>query len=193
MIAGVLLAAGRSTRFGADKLMQPLGEGTVAEAAGRALMAGVDRGVAVIRPGAGRLAGRLRALGLEPVTCIEAAHGMGHSLARGVAATADADGWAILLADMPFVRAASIQAVSSRLREGAGIAVPTCDGDRGHPVGFSARFKDELLRLQGDRGASEILRAHASVVETVEVGDPGVLCDVDTPTALAEAVARFRR
>ncbi|MCL4799694.1 MAG: nucleotidyltransferase family protein, partial [Burkholderiales bacterium] len=53
-------------------------------------------------------------------------------------------------------------------------------GERGHPVGFAARYGAELAALAGDAGAREILRRDRGLVELIEVDDPGVLRDVDT-------------
>lgn len=186
MIAGILLAAGRSTRFGGDKLMQPFGaDGTLVEASARVLAAGVDVALAVLRPGRDDdLVTRLRALGLDCVVCPDADQGMGRSLAFGVTVTRDAQGWVILLADMPCVRPETVRAVATRLRDGGAIVVPEYRGRRGHPVGFAARFRDQLTRLSGDRGARGILAAQAHEIETLDVEDAGVRADVDTPDDL---------
>jgi molybdenum cofactor cytidylyltransferase len=181
-IVGVLLAAGASTRFGADKLLHPLDDGVaIAARSAGALAAALPGSVAVVRDVHSDLARLLREAGLRPVACAEARAGMGASLACGVAAEPDAAGWVICLADMPFVRPATIAAVARALRDGAAIAAPFHAGRRGHPVGFDRRYFDALRALSGDAGARGLLSAHPDQVVAVETDDAGVLTDVDRP------------
>lgn len=189
-IVGVLLAAGQGRRFGADKLLQPLADGTpVAVAAARALKAACPCSIAVLRPEQDALAALLEAEGLTVVRCAAARSGMGHSLAAGVAAGSlawgDVDGWLVALADMPCIGVPTLRRVAQALAGGAALAAPTYAGRRGHPVGFAARWKDALLALEGDEGARAILRQHAALLQTFDTDDPGVLQDVDTPADLA--------
>ena len=186
MIAGVLLAAGAGTRFGGRKLLHPLPTGTpVGVAALRNLRSAVPRVVTVVRPGDDELRLLLAGEGAPIVECAEAERGMGHSLAAGVAAELDADGWVIALGDMPHVRPDTIRAVVEALEQGAPLVVPVFAGQRGHPVGFGRGFRDDLLRLTGDAGARVVLMSHASAVHQLEVDDPGVVQDMDTPTDAA--------
>lgn len=110
--------------------------------------------------------------------------GMGSSIAAGVAATPDASGWVIALADMPSIQIETVVAVIDALRGGARIAVPTMGGKRGHPVGFSALYRARLQTLTGDIGAREILKADANYVEEIGVDDEGIFSDIDTPADL---------
>jgi molybdenum cofactor cytidylyltransferase len=115
-IVGILLAAGASRRFGADKLSHSLPEGDlVAVRACRALLAGTDAVLAVVRPGNGELAARLQAEGAEVRICAEAEQGMGASLAFGVRACPEAAGWLVALADMPWIAPATIRQVADAL------------------------------------------------------------------------------
>ena len=186
-IVGILLAAGFSTRFGANKLLAPLPAGApeagtaVAVAAARRLAEALPEPVAVVRPRAQRVSRLLREAGCRTVVCKRAAEGMGTSLAAGVRAAMDADAWVIALADMPYVRTETIRRIVLALEEGAAIAAPSCGGERGHPVGFARRFRDELLGLSGDEGARAILKAHPDWITLYETGDRGVLRDIDVP------------
>lgn len=182
----LLLAAGAGRRFGADKLSAALPDGTlVAVAAARNLLAAGCDVHAVVRATEAGIAPALARLGAVLVPCADARLGMGHSLACGVRASADADGWLIALADMPFVQPASIAAVARALVAGADIAAPSFGGRRGHPVGFAAGFREGLSDLRGDRGARGLLHAHADRVVDIPVVDPGVLRDVDRPDDLS--------
>jgi molybdenum cofactor cytidylyltransferase len=85
---------------------------------------------------------------------------------------------------MPFVQSASIRAVTRRLEQGASIAAPTFEGRRGHPVGFSHRWRKDLLALSGDTGAASILHDHPGSLVLTLCEDPGVLMDVDVHSDL---------
>lgn len=184
-IVGILLAAGASRRFGADKLDHCLANGVpVAVQACRNLMAGADEVVAVLRPGNKILAARLRAEGAEIVICADADQGMGHSLACGVNVRPTAAGWLIALADMPWITPSTIRRIADALRCGAEIAAPSWQGRRGHPVGFAGSLKTELMDLNGDAGAKAVIQAHRRRLQTVECNDPGVIQDIDTPADL---------
>lgn len=184
-IVGVLLAAGAGTRFGGDKLLYRMPDGTpMAVAAATHLKLACGRVVAVVRPGDGELAALLVAAGCEIVVCQEAEGGMGHSLAAGVRATAGAGGWIVALADMPFIASASHQAVASGLGAGASLAATQYQGRRGHPVGFSRVWFAQLVALTGDQGARSILEQHRTELIVCQVDDPGVLRDIDRPTDL---------
>lgn len=184
----LLLAAGAGRRFGADKLSANLADGTpMGVAAARNLLAAGCAVLAVMRePGQG-IGPMLTSLGVEVVGCPEARLGMGYSLACGVRASQDAAGWLVALADMPFVQPQTITAVARAMATGAEIAAPTLAGRRGHPVGFSARWRDDLLALRGDKGARALLAAHADRIVPVPVDDPGILQDLDRPRDLALA------
>lgn len=186
-VVGILLAAGFSTRFGTNKLLAPLpggaaeGGAPVAVASARHLAEALPESVAVVRPRAQKVAQLLREAGCRTVVCKNAAQGMGTSLAAGVRAAGDADGWVVALADMPFVRAETIRRIAMALEEGAAIAAPAFGGERGHPVGFARRFRDDLLALTGDEGARQILKAYPECVTLYESDDRGVLRDIDVP------------
>jgi molybdenum cofactor cytidylyltransferase len=215
---GVLLAAGAGRRFTqakaraqeraegvVDKLMQPLPDGRpVALAALRTLLAALPRVVAVVRPGAHALADALRAEGAEvvvwppmPPDSAMGLHrasdrgeaGMGASLACAVRATPNASAWVVALADMPGIRADTLQRVMHSVESDASaIAAPVYRGQRGHPVGFGWAHAPALMALRGDRGARDILAAHTGQLLLLEVDDPGVVADVDTPADLARFI-----
>lgn len=179
-IVGVLLAAGASTRFGSDKLMHPLPDGTpIAVAAAANLLPACDSVVAVVREENHRLADALATVGCEIVRCSEAHKGMGHSLAAGVGATPNAAGWLVALGDMPFIATTSHQAVATHLRAGASLVATQYQERRGHPVGFSNRWFAELSALTGDQGARVILTRYSSELVLCVVDEFGVLRDVD--------------
>ncbi|TYC61417.1 nucleotidyltransferase family protein [Zoogloea oleivorans] len=188
-IVGLLLAAGQGRRFGSDKLLHPLDDGTpLAVASARKLKEACPRAIAVLRPEQTTLAALLIAEGLEVVICPEASAGMGHSLAAGVAASLEAAGWLVALADMPFVQVATLRSVADALATGAALAAPFHNSQRGHPVAFAARWRDQLLALTGDEGARAVVGNNRGLLSRIDTADAGVLRDVDTPQDLALAV-----
>lgn len=187
-IVGILLAAGLGTRFGGAKLLAPLPAESHCVPAGMAvgvaacvhLVAAVADVVAVIRPGDDVLAEQFRKAGARVVECERADEGMGASLACGVQAAPDADGWIVALADMPWLAPATITSVANALTAGADIAAPTIDGERLHPVAFSRRHFAALAALTGDLGAKSLVAENRESMRLIETNDQGARRDVDT-------------
>ena len=194
LIVGILLAAGAGSRFGGGKLLARLADDRgVAETACARLLPAVDRVVAVVPAQPGALEDALRAAGAEVVRCDTAAPGMGVSIACGVSASANAAGWLVALGDMPLVPTSQHRLVADALRAGADIVAPVCQGRRGHPVGFAARFGDELRALEGDEGARAVLARHRGALLELAVDDDAGWQDIDTPSDLAAVNRRLGR
>lgn len=192
----VVLAAGRGTRFHGDghKLAQRLdiqAESAPATVLARTLGHAVESGLRVVVVTSLALAPLVRQLMAECDVVVLpeqdsqgrlSAVGMGYSIAAGVSATGDADGWLIVPADMPILRPASMLAVASAIKQYP-VAYAQYRGHRGHPVGFSVELYSELIDLRGDEGARRVVARYPS--QAIEVDDPGVLVDVDTVEDLA--------
>lgn len=180
---GILLAAGRGSRFGTDKLTHPLDDGTpMALAAAWNLMAALPGDVLVVVNGENpELMALLAQAGLSVTVCPGAQAGMGASLAWGVTQSRAADGWLIALADMPWIRPTTIRAVARAVTAPGSIAAPAFRGHRGHPVAFGRDFGQDLMELGGDEGARRLLQAFARDVSILPCADPGVLWDIDRP------------
>lgn len=185
MIAGILLAAGNSSRFGDNKLLQPLAGGMpVIAVTALKLKQEVDRLLVVIKPGDVAIGKLMETLEIETVECEQSAEGIGHSIACGVAKLPEAEAWLIALADMPYVQADTLHSLVGLMRTGVGIAAPIYGGQRGHPVGFQQRFFDELVQLEGDKGARAIIEANRQAFKGFVCQDPGSLRDIDRPEDL---------
>ena len=188
---GILLAAGRGKRFdpsGArNKLLQALPGGElVAVASARTLLSVLPRVIAVV-PEDGAVGEALCALGCEVTVCPDAGSGMAASLVHALRASLPASlstthGWLVALADMPHVAPQTVRALAAALAAGADIAVPITGGRRGNPVAFGALHLPALLALQGDQGARGLLKS--CPVTEIEVNDPGIFRDIDTPADL---------
>jgi molybdenum cofactor cytidylyltransferase len=178
----LLLCGGRSTRFGADKLMA--GDEPLVLQAARSLRMAVPHVLAVMPLAKPALRRLLEGAGCEILETDRTSRGLGASLAAGVESSSSASGWIVALGDMPRVRPSTITAVTAALEAGAMIAAPFHGGHRGHPVAFSAKLRGELIALDGDVGARGLLERHASEITRVDVDDAGILLDVDTPEDL---------
>ncbi|CAI8695931.1 NTP transferase domain-containing protein [Burkholderia pyrrocinia] len=188
LVTGVLLAGGLGQRFDPSglqsKLLARLPDGTpIAVAAAHRLAAATADVIAVVRPGAEKLAILLNEAGCQVVYAPDASRGMGASLAAGVRATPDSNGWLVALGDMPWIAASTYEAVTRALdADDASIVAPAHRGVRGHPVGFAAHHFDALAALDGDTGARALFAS--APVKLLDVDDPGILRDVDTPQDL---------
>lgn len=167
--------------------MQTMVDGEpVAVHACRSLLAGTDRVLAVVRSGSEALADRLRGEGAHVRICTDAEQGMGTSLAFGISASPEAAGWLIALADMPYIDPATINKIANSVRGGALVAVPSWQGRRGHPVGFSCNLRDSLIRLSGDTGAKSVIQSHREQLHVIECDDSGIVRDIDRPDDLIQ-------
>ena len=183
-MTAILLVAGSSRRFGSQKLLARLLDGRyVVEAAANNLLAGAGHVIAVTG-GNEQLRRVLGNCGCEVVVNARAEEGMGTSIAAGVRASAAAASWIIALGDMPYIRPGTIASAISALGADNGIVLPTFREMRGHPVVFAARFGDELMALQGDIGARNVVARHPDRIRLLPVNDAGVLADIDTPDDL---------
>ncbi|ALX96714.1 molybdopterin-guanine dinucleotide biosynthesis protein MobA [Serratia fonticola] len=111
-----------------------------------------------------------------------ASGGLGESIAAGVAATADWDGWLIHLADMPFVSSQIFVQVAAALSQ-HDIVRPCFQQQPGHPVGFTAILRKQLCALRGDNGARELLSSHGQVY-LLHLDKPSIVQDIDLPSQL---------
>jgi molybdenum cofactor cytidylyltransferase len=188
----IVPAAGHGSRFAGaggsgHKLAQPLDGSSVLECTVHSVLAAqlpcLVVTTAELAPLAWRQLPRRDVLVLSPG---EAARGLGYSLAAGVAERSSSPGWLVLPADMPRVLPASVQAVAAALAQQI-VVWAQHRGRRGHPVGFAAELYSELVQLDGDDGARRVVARFPGV--PVELDDPGVLLDVDTPADLAALAA----
>lgn len=179
----IVLAAGTGARFGGDKRQAVLGGKTLLESTLGKIVPVFQKRILVLRAGDDALGSR-HAGDWQIVLATEAGKGMGYSLAAAMALAADWDGAVVALADMPFVQTATYQAVRVQLTP-TNLVVPYYRAERGNPVGIGRRFFADLASPQGDQGARPLLRQHAAAVLRVDVEDPGILRDIDTPEALA--------
>ncbi|HSW30563.1 MAG TPA: nucleotidyltransferase family protein [Longimicrobiales bacterium] len=185
-VAGVVPAAGASARMGRPKaLLDAGGRSFVAAVVGALVGGGCDPVVVVI--GAGQPEVRRRAEGAGALVLENPDPGEGPITSLRLALVAlgtSADGMAVLPVDHPAVRAKTVAALVAALGAvGGPLVLPTFGGHRGHPAVFHRRLFPELLDPALEGGARTVVHRHLQEAGLVEVDDPGVLADIDTPDA----------
>jgi molybdenum cofactor cytidylyltransferase len=187
-IAAIVLAAGRSTRMGSNKLVAEIkGEPLIRVAVEQALASRADPVIVVTGHERERVEKALADLKVRFVHNPDFADGLSTSLKVGLAAVPlEADGAIICLGDMPQVRAAMIDRLIAAFdpARGALVVVPTIEGKRGNPVVWSRRFFPELAALEGDVGARHVIGTYGEALVEVPA-DRTALVDIDTPEALS--------
>jgi CTP:molybdopterin cytidylyltransferase MocA len=192
-VLGLVLAAGGSTRMGRPKQLAELDGRPLLEHALGALQ---DAPVDAVAVALGANAAAVRAgvaLGRAvPVTVRDWRRGMGHVLASALAAVGGGyRATVVVLGDQPLVGAAAVARLVAAWRAGAGPVVSAAyRGRPGHPKLFDHLLLPELLGLDGDGGARELLAAHPEWLHLVEVGGLGSDADVDEEADL-ERVGRL--
>ncbi len=175
-ITAVLLAAGRGTRFGGNKLEAMLGDTMLGLYAAQTLSElGCGQLFAVHDPAHAALATALNAEGFTLVNNLDVDKGLSHSLAlaANAAVTTNADAMLICLADMPFVTAAHLATLIGA--GGSQIVASTIGEIRMPPALFPRAMWPMLMTLTGEEGARPLLR-DAIIIQ----GTPEMLADIDT-------------
>ena len=186
----VLLAAGKSRRYGENKITAAELNGVaIGLLAAKTYQACLPT-LAVVKAGDAQAKKMFEDAGLHVVTAHQAHLGMGNSLAAGVseACARGATHCLIGLADMPLVKHSTLEVLLAALVADEDVIVrPSYNGVFGNPVGFGKKYFAELMRLSEDQGAKALLVKYASSVIAIDVSDRGVVYDVDTPTDLTQA------
>lgn len=183
-VAGIVLAAGTSTRFGAAKQLLPYRNSTLVGRATRvALEAGLSPIVVVTGHERERVAAAVAGLPVTEVFNPDYLAGQNTSVRSGVASLPASAGAAIfLLADQPAVKSDVIQLLVQSHRETlAPIAMPTYEGRRGNPILFDRETFAELQTIAGDVGGRVLFSKYQERILRVPVTDSGILQDIDTP------------
>jgi molybdenum cofactor cytidylyltransferase len=189
-IEGILLAAGESRRMGYPKPLLRIGEDTFISRSARSILAMVPRLIVVL----GAHAERIRpAIPAHPgIVTVENPHfeaGQLSSLKVGLGAVShDCEGVLVHLADHPLVKPSTFENVVAGFARGRGaIVIARCSGKRGHPVIFGKSVFRELLEAPENEGARAVVIRDPDRVIYVDVEDPGVSLDLDTPADVEKA------
>ncbi|MEL6365192.1 MAG: nucleotidyltransferase family protein [Pseudomonadota bacterium] len=190
MKLAAVLAAGASSRFGADKLAADFGGAPVLERTIRAVAAsGADDIVCVLPPGATDRMRIAERCGVRTLLNPDAADGLSSSVARAAEEAQRVGAAALLVAlgDAPRVPSAHYAALFDRAEAEAGLSFTLARDRRGPPAVFAARRFEDLTRLKGDQGARD-MTARAPAGAGVALAD-ALARDIDTPDDLRAALA----
>lgn len=194
--AGIVLAAGMSTRFGRPKhLIKVGGKTLLARVVAIALESELSEVVVVLGHEADSVRATLGSLGcqerLRTVVNERYADGMASSLQAGLLSVKEQyPAVMFLLGDQPLIDVGAINLLLRRFwSTSKDICVPVQGERRGNPVCFSRRFYEQILDIQGDTGAREIIRRHPEDVLGVEIDSPSFFLDIDCAEDLERLLA----
>ena len=180
-VAAILLAAGRSLRMGAFKPLLPFGNKTVIEHCIATLrQAGIESIVVVVGHRAEEVRRQLRSLEVTFALNPDPESEMGASIACGIRELPEiAKATLIALVDHPGVPAEVITKLIHRWQSGSRLVVPEFEGRGGHPALIDLCFREELLRLDPERGLRAFFDEHRPEVQRLPVSSPFIARDMD--------------
>lgn len=190
MIAGVILAAGASRRFGSPKQLAEYRGRPLLEHVVRAATASdsLEQVVVVLGRDADEVTRRVRLGRAVPVVCSDWADGISASIRCGLRAVNEAEVAVLLLGDTPDLNPGVIDAVIDALRPEVLAARATYHDRPGHPVAVRRQLFGDLSALAGDRGAQAVLeRADVRLVECSALSSGA---DIDTTGELRDAESK---
>jgi molybdenum cofactor cytidylyltransferase len=183
MISAILLAAGQSKRMGKLKQLMPFGQSTIVEQAVDNLLGSAVYEVIVVV--GYRAEDVIKAIAAKPIRLAinpDYEHGMSTSIIAGLNLVhSRVQGIMLALGDQPLVNSQTInRLIEEFYNHDKGIAVPTYQGSRGHPIIFAIKYKEKLLKLKGDVGGRQIIKDHPGDVLEVAVNSESIVADFDT-------------
>ena len=191
MISAIILAAGESKRMGKSKQLIPFGRSTILEeTVNNMLNSKVSEVIVVLGSRADEVTEKIAFKPVKTVVNPDYQQGMSTSVIAGLRLI-DSSALAVMIAlgDQPLINSQAInRLIEEFCNHDKGIAIPTYQGRRGHPVIFAIRYKGELLRLKGDIGGREIIDRHPDDVLEVAVNCEGICIDIDTNKQLLERI-----
>ncbi len=183
-VAAIVLAAGASTRMGQLKQLLPVaGQPMVRRVTAAVCAANLEQVVVVLGAQADAVAQALHGLPVELVVNHAWQEGMSSSVRAGIGALhPEIDAALLVLADQPHLTAELLRALVDRYQvSGALVVAPYYGGRRGNPVLFDRALFAELEAVAGDRGGRSVIAHYRADLAQVEVDDPAVVSDIDTP------------
>jgi len=194
-VCAIVLAAGRSRRMGAQKLLLPLGgRPVIVRVVDELLRCDLARVLVVVNPSGGPIREALAGREVEFVLNEAPESEMLDSLRCALRAVPPACDWILVMpADHPGIDAATVHRLLEAARDSKrGIVAPVWNGRRGHPLLIARRHREELLRRHDAVGLRGLLAAHPDDILEVASPTPAILQDLDTPADYAAAARRHR-
>jgi CTP:molybdopterin cytidylyltransferase MocA len=193
VIAGIILAAGASSRMGTPKaLLDYRGETFVGRLV-RVVGTSCNPVIVVLGYHADMLRQQVPATATIVINP-DPSRGQLSSLQTGLAALpADADGFAFIPVDSPAVAEDTVAKLARAFDQRSPstlFVIPRQSGKRGHPVLAARSAAAEFLALPPTAEAREVVHAHVDRTEYVDVDDSGIFTDVDDPEAYRQLKER---
>lgn len=183
MIGGLILAAGKGSRFGGPKQLAHLHGRPLLEHAVRAMTASpVGRVVVVLGSGADDVIAQVDLHGAEPIVCERWEEGQSASLACGLGELSECEAIVVTLGDLPNLSTNAIRRVIAARSDGVEAVRATYAGEPGHPVLLERELFERLRDVSGDHGARNLLLSVSQ--REVPCDDLGGGEDIDTPAQL---------
>ena len=180
-VFAIVLAAGRGRRMGGPKHLIEVGGVPMVIRVAEALRSSrTDATAVVLRPGDSHGSRLLSSKDIRTVYAEDREEGRAASLRAGVRAAPEDAALLIALADQPYLEAADFDRLIEAAEAGAPIVHASYDGQRGSPVLFAPRYRDELLALSGGEGGRVVIARHPDTARPVEL-DPSRGRDLDRP------------
>lgn len=190
----IVLAAGKSQRFGSNKLLATISPSKQEQAVIQATWQSLKPlGIAPslwIAEDNDALKQRLHSEEIPFHTAQTCREGIGSTLAEAVRFHHNAAGWIICLADMPCIQPSTLLEIR-RAMTFKSIVRPQYRGINGHPVAFGQAYYPQLIQITGDRGARDVVANHPTEVIQLQTEDEGVLVDIDTTSDLTRVNQLF--
>jgi molybdenum cofactor cytidylyltransferase len=193
MIAGLILAAGESSRMGTDKALLAYRSRTFLETIiGTLRQAGIEHVAVVLGHHANEIQRAIDLAGTEVVINQDYRRGQTSSLQAGLRAFHNTDAKphqeieavVLCLVDHPAISAEITEQLIAAFRKShAPVMIPTYQGQRGHPVLITRAVCSELLTMDSNKGANTVIRSYRDATHFVEVDDSGILLDIDDSEA----------
>jgi molybdenum cofactor cytidylyltransferase len=184
--AAILLAGGASTRMGQPKALLPIGGETFLGRLISIYQACCDPVLVVLGHQAEAIRAGVAAVGVTWVVNEHPELGQFSSLQAGLRALPAAVDCLFQPIDYPAVAAGTVELLARTQGE---LVIPRHDGTRGHPVRISPAIVAELLALSPTGQARDVIRSHYPAANFVDVADPGIVTDIDTPEDFARWIA----
>ncbi len=184
--AAILLAGGASTRMGQPKALLPIAGQTFLGRLITLYRPHCEPVIVVLGHAAEAIRAGVSEEGVQWVTNPAPERGQFSSLQTGLSALPPATDCLFQPIDYPAVAA---ETVARLARTEGELVIPRHDGTRGHPVRLSPPLIQELLALPATGQARDVIRSHYPTATFVDIADPGIVTDIDTPEDFARWIA----
>lgn len=188
-IAGLILAAGESSRMGhKNKLMMRfLGKPMLIHVGDAAQSSNLSHVGVVVGQQSENIKKLISNQDVQYIENEQWKTGIASSIVAGIGQMHQVDGYLILLGDMPFISSELINLIIDH-GSSENIVIPEKKGRQGNPVFFGSKFRDELMVLSGDFGAKKVIHENPSSVVKIEIESDAIFQDYDTQDSLKAGI-----